>query len=83
MNSLHDSIGRELLGMSAPGDAQTGAVAALLGEIGIPQEVMRGIAVVSRSGGLVGHIREEQLDPAARFICEMTEEQVPYEEAKT
>ena len=29
----------------------TGAVAALLGEIGIPQEVMRGIAVVSRPGG--------------------------------
>ena len=59
----------------------TGAVAALLGEIGVPQEVMRGIAVVSRSAGLVGHIREEQLDPAARFIWEMTEELVPYEQA--
>jgi citrate synthase len=56
----------------------TGAIAALLGEIGIPQPVMRGIAVVSRAAGLVGHIREEQLDPAARRIWEMVEERVPY-----
>lgn len=57
----------------------TGAVAALLGEIGIPQEVMRGIAVVSRSAGLVGHIREEQLDPAARALWTLAEEHVRYE----
>jgi citrate synthase len=56
----------------------TGAIAALLGEIGIPQPVMRGIAVVSRAAGLVGHIREEQLDPAARHIWQRVEEQVPY-----
>jgi citrate synthase len=56
----------------------TGAVAALLGEIGIPQEVMRGIAVVSRSAGLVGHIREEQLDPAARRIWDLAAEGIPY-----
>lgn len=56
----------------------TGAVAALLGEIGIPQEVMRGIAVVSRSAGLVGHIREEQLDPAARVMWDVVAEKVPY-----
>lgn len=56
----------------------TGAVAALLGEIGVPQEVMRGIAVVSRAAGLVGHIREEQLDPAARHIWDVVTENVPY-----
>jgi citrate synthase len=56
----------------------TGAVAALLGEIGVPREVMRGIAVVSRAAGLVGHIREEQLDPAARHIWNVVSEQVPY-----
>ena len=56
----------------------TGAVAALLGEIGVPQEVMRGIAVVSRAAGLVGHIREEQLDPSARHIWNMVSEAVPY-----
>jgi citrate synthase len=56
----------------------TGAIAALLGEIGVPQEVMRGIAVVSRSAGLVGHIREEQLDPAARHIWAAADERIPY-----
>jgi citrate synthase len=56
----------------------TGAIAALLGEIGVPRPVMRGIAVVSRAAGLVGHIREEQLDPAARHIWQLVEEQVPY-----
>jgi len=56
----------------------TGAVAALLGEIGVPREVMRGIAVVSRSAGLVGHIREEQLQPSARHIWDVVSESVPY-----
>ncbi len=56
----------------------TGAIAALLAEIGIPQPVMRGVAIVSRAAGLLGHIREEQLDPAARFMWERVEEQVPY-----
>jgi len=56
----------------------TGAVAALLGEIGIPQEVMRGIAVVSRAAGLVGHIREEQLEPSARHIWNVVADAVPY-----
>jgi citrate synthase len=39
---------------------------------------MRGIAVVSRSAGLVGHIREEQLDPSARLIWESVSEAIPY-----
>jgi citrate synthase len=56
----------------------TGAIAALLGEIGVPQGVMRGIAVVSRAAGLVGHIREEQLDPSARRIWNAATEAVPY-----
>ncbi|HLX80208.1 MAG TPA: citryl-CoA lyase [Burkholderiales bacterium] len=56
----------------------TGAIAALLGEIGVPQEVARGIAVVSRAAGLVGHIREEQIDPAARHIWDTIAEAVPY-----
>lgn len=56
----------------------TGAIAALLGEIGVPQEVMRGIAVVSRAAGLVGHIREEQLEPSARHIWDVVVENIPY-----
>ena len=51
----------------------TGAIAAVLGEIGIPQVVMRGIAVISRSAGLVGHILEERERPTARHIWETVE----------
>ncbi len=57
----------------------TGASAALLGEIGIPQKVMRGVAVVSRSAGLVGHIYEESQKPSAAFIWETVDEAIPYE----
>lgn len=57
----------------------TGAIAALLLEIGIPPSIMRGIAVVSRSGGLAGHIVEESETHAAREIWRLTEEGIPYE----
>jgi citrate synthase len=57
----------------------TGAIAAVLGEIGFPAEVMRGVAVVSRAAGLVGHILEERKEPAARFIWDLAEHEVPYE----
>ena len=56
----------------------TGAIAALLAEIGVPAEIARGIAVVSRAAGLVGHIREEQLDPSARHIWDVVAQNVPY-----
>ncbi len=58
----------------------TGAIAACLLEIGIPTSIMRGIAVVSRAGGLTGHIVEEIETHAAREIWRMTEEGVPYVE---
>ncbi len=56
----------------------TGAIAAVLGEIGMPQSVMRGIAVVSRAAGLVGHIYEEQRIPTARHIWDAVGDAVPY-----
>lgn len=57
----------------------TGAVAAVLGEIGVPQRIMRGIAVVSRTAGLVGHIHEEQQTPSARYIWDLVQQHVPYD----
>jgi len=57
----------------------TGAIGALLGEIGVPAPVMRGIAVISRSAGLVAHIAEEQRSPSMRYMWELVEEGVPYE----
>jgi citrate synthase len=56
----------------------TGAVAALLGDCGVPQEILRGFAVVARSAGLVGHVHEEQTKPAMRAIWESADRAVPY-----
>lgn len=56
----------------------TGAVAALLGEIGVATEVMRGFAVISRAAGLVAHVVEEQSSPSGRFIWDTVEHAIPY-----
>jgi citrate synthase len=60
----------------------TGAIAALLLEIGLPVEIMRGIAVVSRAGGLTGHIVEERATHSGRHIWNLVEHAIPYEEPK-
>jgi citrate synthase len=61
----------------------TGAVAALLGEIGVPTELMRGFAVISRAAGLVSHIAEEQRIPSGRYIWETIDETIPYVKKST
>lgn len=61
----------------------TGAVAAALADAGVPTEILRGFAVISRCAGLVGHIREEQERPAMRALWEAAERAVPYEENET
>jgi citrate synthase len=58
----------------------TGAIAALLLEIGIPAEICRAIAVVSRSGGLVGHVMEERRTKSARTIAKAAVEKISYED---
>ncbi len=57
----------------------TGAIAAVLSEIGIEPEIMRGLAVISRAAGLVAHIREEQRDPSLRAVWKAAEVAVPHE----
>lgn len=56
----------------------TGAIAALLSEIGIPVDVMRGFAVITRAAGLVGHIKEERENPAARALWDAATHAVDY-----
>jgi citrate synthase len=58
----------------------TGAIAALLLEIGLPADVMRGLAVVSRSGGLIAHIQEERETHLARELWSYVENNVRYEQ---
>ena len=69
---VDDELGRHLT-INA-----TGAVAAVLLEIGVAPEIMRGFAVISRAAGLVAHIREEQTTPTARHIWDIVEDTVPY-----
>jgi citrate synthase len=57
----------------------TGAIAAILADAGIPAPILRGLAILARCAGLVGHVREEQQDPAMRAIWEAGERAVPYE----
>lgn len=56
----------------------TGAVAALLLEAGLDPAIFRGIAVVSRSAGLVAHIQEERQAPMARKIWKLVETHTVY-----
>lgn len=56
----------------------TGAIAAVLLEIGIPAEIMRGVAVVSRAGGLLAQLNEERTQPAAGTLLKMVDNYVSY-----
>ncbi|MBX6322216.1 MAG: citryl-CoA lyase, partial [Rhodospirillaceae bacterium] len=56
----------------------TGAIAAVLGDCGVPAGIMRGFALISRCAGLVGHLHEEQARPAMRAIWQAAERAVPY-----
>ncbi|MBX3274963.1 MAG: citryl-CoA lyase [Sandaracinaceae bacterium] len=65
-------------GRALPANA-TAAIAAVLLDAGIPHEILRGVSLISRCAGLVGHVREEQLRPAMRALWSAAEAAVPYE----
>jgi len=58
----------------------TGAIAAVLGDLGVPDAIMRGFAVVSRSAGLVAHLREEGEQQVAAYLTEFAEHDIRYVE---
>lgn len=59
----------------------TGALGAILLEIGIAPKIMRGVAVTSRAAGLVAHISEEQATHSGRAIWRLVEDSFEVKEA--
>jgi citrate synthase len=55
------------------------AIAAALGEAGIPSGMMRGVVLTARCAGLVGHLFEEMRDPAAPAMWAGSQAAVEYE----
>ena len=53
----------------------TGAIAAVASELGMPWNIVRGVGVIARAIGLVGHIREELKNPLALEIKRRAEEE--------
>lgn len=55
------------------------AIAMVLGEIGIPAMLMRGVVLTARCAGLVGHLFEEMNHPVAHSIWKASEAEIGYE----
>jgi citrate synthase len=69
---LEQELGRRLpMNISA-------AIAAVLGEAGVPSGLMRGIVLTARCAGLAGHVYEEMQNPVADAIWKAAEGAVPY-----
>ena len=54
----------------------TGAIGAISCELGLPWQIGRGLAVISRAIGLVGHIAEEMRQPIAMELWQRAEDEV-------
>ena len=55
------------------------AIAAVLGEAGIPVSMMRGVVLVARCAGLVGHLQEEMERPIGETMWQTMEQSVTYD----
>jgi citrate synthase len=53
----------------------TGAIGALACELGLDWRAVRGIGVMARAVGLVGHLLEESRQPMAEAVWHQVEEQ--------
>lgn len=55
------------------------AIAAALGEAGVPAKAMRGVSLTARCAGLAGHLHEELHHPAADAMWAAVEKEIRYQ----
>lgn len=66
-----------ILGRTLPVNG-AGVCGAALADLGIPANLVRGVALVARSAGLLGHIAEEMRDPIGRRIYDAVDRNAEY-----
>jgi len=77
---LFEAIGRvhpEILGRTLPLNG-AGVCGAALADAGLPPELLRGVALLARTAGLLGHLAEEMRRPVARAIYDAVDRNVDY-----
>lgn len=67
----------QVLGRRLPTNVSA-AIAVALREAELPIEAIRGVIMVARCAGLVGHLLEESREPIAEDIWHTVEQQIPY-----
>jgi citrate synthase len=75
---LVESCLTEELGKKLPVNISA-AIAAVLGEAGVPARMMRGVVLTARCAGLVGHLLEEMDHPVAGAMWDAAEKRIRYE----
>ncbi len=82
---LFEAIGRvhsEILGRTLPLNG-AGIAGAALADIGISPELLRGVALLARAAGLLGHIAEELRNPIAPAIYAAVDRNAVYRPAES
>lgn len=77
---LFEAIGRvhpEVLGRKLPLNG-AGVAGAALADLGLPPELLRGVALLARAAGLLGHLAEEMRHPIAPAIYSMVDRNAVY-----
>jgi citrate synthase len=78
---LFEAIGRvhpEILGRALPLNG-AGVAGAALADIGLPPELLRGVALLARAAGLLGHLAEEMRHPIAPAIYAAVDRNAVYQ----
>lgn len=77
---LFEAIGRvhaQVLGRTLPLNG-AGVAGAALADLGLPPELLRGVALLARAAGLLGHLAEELRNPIAPDIYSTIDRQTVY-----